>query len=109
MEEISMYHPAWWNHVVDQVKAFHLANTANLPGAVLAVETQQDGRLISNLGKGWANDTICEIGSMTKPFISAAVLLALEERGMLDIEVPVWKLPGMDLYCVDPTKRQVRL
>lgn len=104
-----MYNPAWWNHVVEQVRAYQWENPANLPGAVFATETRQDGRLVSSVGDGWTNDSICEIGSMTKPFISVAVLLALEERNMLDIEIPVWKLPGMDLYSVDPIKRQIRL
>lgn len=104
-----MYHPAWWRQVVNGVEAFRAAHPENLPGAVLAVETKQEGRLISSVGDGWDERTICEIGSMTKPLISAALLLALEERGLLDIETPVYKLPGMDLYSLDPVKRQVRL
>jgi CubicO group peptidase (beta-lactamase class C family) len=104
-----MEYPEWWNHVVEQVRDYHETNRANLPGAVCATETLQDGRMVSSVGEGWAENTICEIGSMTKPFISAALLLALEERGKLDIEVPVYKLPGMELYASDPLKRQVRL
>jgi CubicO group peptidase (beta-lactamase class C family) len=109
LEEVGMSFPDWWEEVVSQVKTFQEEHPANLPGAVIAAETGKDGRLVASVGKDWNNDTICEIGSMTKPFISAAVLLALEERDMLDIEMPVYTLPGMELYSEDPIKRQIRL
>jgi len=101
--------PSWWAKVIDQINANHLADPAMLPGAVFGVETRQDGRLVASVGEGWANNTVCEIGSMTKPFISAAVLLALEESDLLDIEVLVCRLPGMELYAADPVKSQIRL
>src|SRR5262245_62019990 len=87
-----------WDSVVEAMGAHHREHPANLPGAVFAAETRDDGRFVDSVGKGWNTDTICEIGSMTKPFISAAVLLALEERDMLDVEVPVSQLPGMDVW-----------
>jgi len=98
-----------WHHIAAEMQRYQAEQSENLPGVVFAVETQADGRRVGSLGAGWANDTICEIGSMTKPFIAAAVLLALEERGMLDIEIPVYQLPGMQLYADDPIKRQIRL
>jgi CubicO group peptidase (beta-lactamase class C family) len=108
-QEVGMGFPDWWEEVVGEVKSFQREHPANLPGAVIAAETIQDGRLIASVGEDWSHNTICEIGSMTKPFISAALLLALEERDMLDIEMPVHKLPGMELYGEDPIKRQIRL
>jgi CubicO group peptidase (beta-lactamase class C family) len=100
---------SWWNDVVDRMNAYQAENPKNLPGAVFAAETLQAGRLVASVGDGWATGAICEIGSMTKPFISAGVLLALEERNMMDIEIPVHELPGMEIYADDPLKRQIRL
>ncbi len=107
--EVNMGIPSWWTEVIGRVAEYQSANPGNLPGAVFAVQTQQDGRLVAQVGTGWNNNTICEIGSMTKPFISAATLLALEERGLLDIEMPVHQLPGMAGYADDPIKRQIKL
>lgn len=104
-----MPRPDWWERVRAGVADYQAANPANLPGAVFAVETAAEGRLLDAVGERWGARTICEIGSMTKPFVSAAVLLGLEERGMLDIEVPVYQLPGMELYADDPVKRRIRL
>lgn len=101
--------PVWWDRVVDEVGTFQLVNPRNLPGAVFAAETQRDGKMIASVGEGWDTNTICDIGSMTKAFTATAVLLALEEHGLLNIETPVWKLPGMDLYANDPLKRQIKI
>ncbi len=104
-----MPRPDWWERVRAGVAAYQAANPANLPGAVVGVETAADGRLLDAVGTGWGPQTICEIGSMTKPFVATAVLLALDERGMLDVEIPVHELPGMELYAADPVKRRMRL
>jgi CubicO group peptidase (beta-lactamase class C family) len=106
---MTMSRGGWWGRVAGAVAEYQADNPANLPGAVFAVETRADGRLLGTVGAEWAADTICEIGSMTKPFVATAVLLALEERGRLDVEVPVHELPGMERYAADPVKRQVRL
>jgi CubicO group peptidase (beta-lactamase class C family) len=98
-----------WDRVIEAMAEHHQKNAANMPGAVFAAETKSDGRFINSVGPGWSSDTICEIGSMTKPFISAAVLLALEERDMLDIDAPVWRLPGMDLWSGHPVKAHITL
>jgi CubicO group peptidase (beta-lactamase class C family) len=98
-----------WERVVEAMSAHHQKHADNMPGAVFAAETKTDGRFIDSVGAGWTADKICEIGSMTKPFISAAVLLALEERDMLDIEVPVCQLPGMDIWASHPVKAQIKL
>ena len=95
-----------WDSVVEAMAAHHHKHSANMPGAVFAAETRTDGPFVDSVGPGWKADTICEIGSMTKPFISAAVLLALEERDMLDIEVPVCRLPGMDIWAGHPMKAE---
>jgi CubicO group peptidase (beta-lactamase class C family) len=100
---------SWWDHVIEGVDDYHRTRPENLPGAVFAAETEADGRLIGAVGDGWAADTICEIGSMTKAFTATAVLLALEEHGRLDPELAVWRLPGMEAYADDPTKRRVRV
>jgi CubicO group peptidase (beta-lactamase class C family) len=104
-----MMYPKWWDRVIEEMEKYQVEHADNLPGAAYGVETVDDGRLIGSVGLGWREDTICEIGSMTKPFVAAAVLLALEERGLLDIETPVHELPGMQLYAEDPVKRQIRL
>jgi CubicO group peptidase (beta-lactamase class C family) len=104
-----MSKPAWWNRVVDEIDTYQLTNPANLPGAVFAVETQQDGRLIDSVGEQWANNTICSIGSMGKAFIGTAVLLALEEYDRLDVETLICDLPGMDICGDNPLKRQIRV
>jgi CubicO group peptidase (beta-lactamase class C family) len=46
---------------------------------------------------------------MAKAFIGAGVLLALDEHGLLDVDVPVWRLPGMDAYAADDLKRRVKV
>ena len=104
-----MQQPLWWGRVVEGLAEFQAEHPDNLPGAVFGVETADDGRLVDSVGTGWADDTICEIGSMTKPFVAAAVLTALEERDLLDIERPVHELPGMAAWSPDPLKRRIRL
>lgn len=109
LERDDMTHPEWWGLVLDEMEKYQAEHAENLPGAAFGVETVGDGRLTGSVGQGWADDTICEIGSMSKPFVAAAALLALEERGLLDIEAPVHELPGMGLYAEDSVKRQIRL
>ena len=89
-----MHNPAWWDRVVDEVRAAQREEPANLPGAVLAAETLADGPLITAIGDGWSADTICAMGTMTKPFIATAVLMALEDHGLCDIETEVWRPAG---------------
>src|SRR2546430_450060 len=101
MATTTRHKPEWWHRVFDEIRAYQAAHAANLPGAAFGVETEADGRLVDCIGQGWREDTICEIGSMTKPFVSAALLLALEERHELDVELPVCDLPGMDAYAGD--------
>lgn len=103
-----MSSPAWWNQVVEEVSGFQRDNPANLPGAVFAGETRDDGPLIASVG-GWSADTVCEIGTMTKAFTATAVLLALEEHGLLDIETPAWRLPGMETYVDGSLKQEIRV
>lgn len=107
--EASMRNPAWWNRVVEEVRAAQREDPANLPGAVFAAETRADGPLIAAIGDGWSVDTICAVNTMSKPFIATAVLMALEERGLCDIEAEVWRLPGMEPYAESPSKRAIRV
>jgi len=95
--------------VVRRLTEYHEAAPANLPGAVFAVETQREGRMIASVGGDWSTETICALLSMTKPFTAAALLLALEERDLLDIERPVYELPGMELYAGNEAKRQIKV
>ncbi|HMB92933.1 MAG TPA: serine hydrolase domain-containing protein [Rhodothermales bacterium] len=101
--------PAWWQDVVDAVATYHHEHPDNLPGAVFGVETEADGTLIASVGAGWTHDTICEIGSMTKVFTATAILLALEAHDLLDLDRPVYQLPGMEVYAADPLKREIRI
>ncbi len=101
--------PTWWDDVVTQMTNFQRENPRNLAGAVVAAETRRDGPLIAALGAGWAADTICSIGSMTKTFTATAVLLCLEEHGMLDVDLPVAEFPGMEIYAADPVKRRIKV
>lgn len=101
--------PDWWTDAVERVRGHHREDPANLPGAVFAAETRTCGPLITSIGDGWFPDTICEIGTMSKAFTATAVLLALEEHGLLDIEREVWRLPGMDAYTASPAKRAIRV
>ncbi|MCA1561428.1 MAG: beta-lactamase family protein [Chloroflexi bacterium] len=98
----------WWDDVVEQVQAVHDEDPANLPGAAFAAETTVDGPMAASVG-AWPVDTICAIGTMTKAFTGTAVLLALEERGMLDVEIPVWRLPGMEIYTRTELTKQIRV
>jgi CubicO group peptidase (beta-lactamase class C family) len=82
---------------------------ANLPGAVFAAETVQDGPQFGSVGPGWGTDTICNIGSMTKTFTATAVLLALEQNGMLNVDLRVCELPGMEIWAGDRRKRCIRV
>src|SRR5258706_13462011 len=75
-----MSEAAWWEGVNQRMRAYQGADAANLPGAVYAVETPAEGRLIGAVGDGWGDDAICAIGSMSKPFVATALLMALEER-----------------------------
>ena len=104
-----MRNPPWWERIVDEVRAFQRSDAANLPGATFAVETLNDGPLIAAVGDGWSADTICAIGTMTKAFTATAVLLALEDHGLLDVETEVWRLPGMEAYSRSPGKQQIRV
>lgn len=101
--------PQWWDLVTRDMAGYQAEHADNLPGAAYGVETAKDGRLTGSAGPGWGEDTICEIGSMSKPFVAAAVLLALEERGRLNIETPVHKLPGMGVWGEDGVRRLIRL
>jgi CubicO group peptidase (beta-lactamase class C family) len=104
-----MRDPRWWTDLVDEMTAFQRANPANLPGAVFAVDTRRDGPLTASVGQGWGAATICEIGTMSKVFTATAVLLALEEHGLLDIETEAWRLPGMEAYAHDDVRRRIRV
>ncbi|HKS99531.1 MAG TPA: serine hydrolase domain-containing protein [Rugosimonospora sp.] len=104
-----MTEPEWWRRVTAEMDAYHAEHAENLPGAAFGVETGRDGRLLGSTGGGWGTGTICEIGSMTKPFVAAAALLALAERGLDDIETPVHELPGMAAFAGDPVRRRIRL
>ena len=99
----------WWEGVEQRMAAYQKGDPANLPGAVFAVETAAEGRLQGKVGAGWETDAICAIASMSKPFVATALLLALEERDLLDIERPVYELPGMELYAGNEAKRQIKV
>src|ERR1700754_304909 len=99
----------WWDGVEQRMAAYQKGDPANLPGAVFAVETAAEGRLQGKVGAGWETDAICAIASMSKPFVATALLLALEERDLLDIERPVYELPGMELYGRGEAKRQIKV
>jgi beta-N-acetylhexosaminidase len=101
--------PAWWQHLISEITTYHMTNPTNLPGAVFGIETFGEGRLLSSVGRGWTPDSICDIGSMTKAFTSTAILMALEEHNLLDMELPVWLLPGMGAYADDPLTRQIKM
>lgn len=109
MTSAKMTRPEWWDSVADDLARYQVEHADNLPGAAYGVETGRDGRLTGSAGPGWAEDTICEIGSMSKPFVAAAALLALEERGLLDIETPVCALPGMGVWAEDGVRRLIRV
>ena len=97
-----MSYPAWWDRVIRRMTAKHNNDPARFPGAVFAAETGNDGRLVHSVGGGWSRNTICEIGSMTKPFTAVALLLALEGRGLLNPDKPVHELPGGEPWAALP-------
>ncbi|MCA1561431.1 MAG: beta-lactamase family protein [Chloroflexi bacterium] len=99
----------WWDEVVEQMADYQREHPKNLPGAVLAVETPRDGPLMTALGAGWSADAICTIGSMTKTFTATAVLLAMEDNGVLDVDLPVAEFPGMDAYTEDAMRGRIRV
>ena len=101
--------PIWWDRVVEEVQAYQVANTDNLPGAVFGAETLKSGTLVHSVGRHWSDHTICGIGSMSKAFIGTAVLLALEEKDMLDVNMPVCRVPHMDMGAGDHVKAQTRV
>jgi beta-N-acetylhexosaminidase len=101
--------PEWWQRVIDEVRAYHVANPSNLPGAAFAAQTLRDGPLLASVGHGWSDNTICQLGSMTKPFTATGLLMALEEYARLDVEQLVCELPGMEAYRGDALKRQIRV
>jgi CubicO group peptidase (beta-lactamase class C family) len=101
--------PPWWVPVVERMRDHQSEYPDNLPGAVFAAETVDDGPQIASVGDGWGTDAICNIGSMTKTFTATALLMALEERGMLDVELRVSELPGMEIYAEDPQKIRIRV
>jgi CubicO group peptidase (beta-lactamase class C family) len=72
---------------------------ARFPGAVFAAETGRDGALVAAVGNGWQRNTVCEIGSMTKPFTAVALLMALEGRGLLNPDKYVHELPGGEVWA----------
>jgi CubicO group peptidase (beta-lactamase class C family) len=104
-----MSNPVWWDRVTEEVSAVQRESPANLPGAVFATDTPEDGPLISVVGDGWSTGTICAIGTMTKPFTATAVLLVLQEHGLLDVRTEVWRLPGMEAYAESPLKKQIQV
>ncbi|GGK76596.1 serine hydrolase domain-containing protein [Mangrovihabitans endophyticus] len=98
----------WWTAVVERMAAYQRANPANLPGAVLAVETAGTaGPQVAAVGAGWTADTICTLASMSKTFTAAAVLLALEDNGSLDVDAPVAEFAGMEPFASDPVKKRI--
>ena len=101
--------PRWWVDVAALMRDHQCEHRENLPGAVFAAETADDGPQIASVGAGWGANTICNIGSMTKTFTATAVLLALEEHGALDVELRVCELPGMELYAEDRQKSRIRV
>jgi CubicO group peptidase (beta-lactamase class C family) len=101
--------PAWWEQVVTGLAGYHAEHPGNLPGAVAAAETPSGGTLVTSVGAGWSADTIANVGSMTKTFTATAVLMALEDSGRLDVELPVHTVPGMEALGDDPAKRRIRV
>jgi D-alanyl-D-alanine carboxypeptidase len=81
---------------IDDYIAAHMTRL-HIPGASLAVV--RDGRIIKAQGYGFANielkapatkDTVYEIGSNTKPFTAAAIMMLVEE-GKVRLEDPITK------------------
>jgi CubicO group peptidase (beta-lactamase class C family) len=90
-----------------------------IPGGAVAVV--KDGRLVLAHGYGWADrdarkavqpDSLFRIASVTKP-ITAAAILALVERGKLDLDakvLDVLKLPGVSAEkAVDKRWKQITI
>ncbi|GGK76619.1 serine hydrolase domain-containing protein [Mangrovihabitans endophyticus] len=101
--------PQWWTRVTGEVRAEHETDPAQLPGATFAVQTGSDEPLFGSVGSGWSPRTICAIGTMTKAFTGTAVLLALEEHGLLEVDTEVWRLPGMRAYAEHPGKSRIQV
>lgn len=101
--------PSWWEEVVAHMGNYQREFPGNLAGAVIAAETLQNGPQIAALGTDWTEGTICAIGSMTKTFTAAAVLICLEEHGLLNVDLPVAEFQGMEFYAADPVKRRIKV
>jgi CubicO group peptidase (beta-lactamase class C family) len=104
-----MTSPAWWHEVAEAVHAEHVAQPSNLPGAAFGVQTLDGGPLTGSVGESWADDTICAIFSMSKVFTATALLVALEEHRLFNIEMPVCRFPGMEGWADDRAKSQIRV
>jgi CubicO group peptidase (beta-lactamase class C family) len=108
-ERPAMSTPGWWDEACRSMAAYHRDNPANFPGAAFGVETDATGPLIASVGPGWSDDTICEIGSMTKAVVAAGALLALHEFHDLDPSIEVHTLPGMEDLAHDDRKRTIQV
>lgn len=116
-----MTEPAWWGSVIQRmtVKQQHDNNDGYpFPGAAFGIDTASiNGQAIGSIGEdnGWNDNTICEIGSMTKTFTAAATLMALSDflgtSDTLNVDVAVHTLPGMDAWkpgtTDDPRKSNI--
>ncbi len=104
---------AWGADGIDDLIRAEMTKS-HIPG--LVVEIVRDGRVVRRSGYGVANlegpvpatpDTVFEIGSMTKQFTAAAILL-LQDRGQLSVEDPVGKyLPDLPEAWRKLTLRQL--
>jgi CubicO group peptidase (beta-lactamase class C family) len=101
--------PDWWRDTCREMTAYHHDHPANMPGAAFGVETDDTGPLISSIGPGWNDNTICEVGSMTKAVVAAGALLALHEYHRLDPAVEVHTLPGMEQLADGGLKQRIQV
>ena len=112
-----MSEPAWWRRVIQRMAEKQQQDTSGgypFPGAAFGIDTASiNGQAIGSVGQdnGWNDNTICEIGSMTKTFTAAATLMALREFATLNVDMAVYTLPGMDAWSPgvadDPRKSQI--
>ena len=101
--------PGWWLEARQSVAAYHQEHPVSFPGAAFGVETDETGPLTSSVGQEWRDDTICEIGSMTKAVVAAGTLLALHEFHRLDPTIEVCTLPGMEALAESALKRKIQV